>query len=700
MARGRGRRRGPSTSRRAPSSTRRGRGSTRVRRLEDPAAGTSVTLSKGVHLVLELPRGLGRGGDDPGRGRTRVSFAIPWAGMLLLGTTDTPFDGDPRRRRASTDDGGAADPGRGGRRPRRAVRRRRARALRRAARAARRAGGTPRAPRETTISRGPRGMVTVAGGKLTTYRRIALAVLHALRPELGLHRIDRAPATASRCGRPGGRGGRAPRRRPGARRRRCRASRADLRHARRGRARARGRSSRSGRTSRDSRPQVRLRARARVGAHRRGRASPPHDARPHAARHAGRRAGRVEELPRRDPRDRPGDDGHDLPRGRRGAPRPRARLPRAAAALPAAGLGRARSGGDLGERRGGSRGRARARRGRAPPSSRAIGITNQRETTVLWERATGRPVAPAIVWQDRRTAERCRELPAELIRERTGPRPRSVLLGDEARVAARANRRSRPSELAFGTVDSWLVWRLTGGRVHVTDRTNASRTMLLDLDSLEWDDELLALFGVDACACCRASSRSSEVVGEARAPRRDVADRRDRRRPAGRARRATAASARGEAKATYGTGSFVLVHAGDERRRGARGAAATTAAAPGAATRSRARSSSSGAARAVAPRRARHPRSTRRRAEALARQRRVDRTASYFVPALTGLGSPHWDPDARGLITGLTRGTTRAHLVRATLEAIALPGRRRRSTRSRAASTCCGPTAARARTAS
>ena len=146
----------------------------------------------------------------------------------------------------------------------------------------------------------------------------------------------------------------------------------------------------------------------------------------------------------------------------------------------------------------------------APASLDAIAITNQRETTVLWERATGRPVAPAIVWQDRRTAERCLELPADLIRSRTGLVPDPYFSATKLEWLLARTERPR-DELAFGTVDSWLVWKLTGGRVHATDVTNASRTMLLDLDALEWDAELLQLFGVDRSLLPRVVG-SSEVV--------------------------------------------------------------------------------------------------------------------------------------------------------------------------------------------
>ena len=197
-----------------------------------------------------------------------------------------------------------------------------------------------------------------------------------------------------------------------------------------------------------------------------------------------------------------------------------------------------------------------------PSELKAIGIANQRETTVLWQRATGTPVAPAIVWQDRRTAERCAELPAELVRARTGLVPDPYFSATKLEwLLARTD--VPPSELAFGTVDSWLVWKLTGGRVHATDLTNASRTMLLDLDSLDWSDELLELFGVDRALLPRLV-RSSEVVGEAELlgvtlPIAGIAGDQQA------ALFGHGCFDRGEAKATYGTGSFVLANAGAER---------------------------------------------------------------------------------------------------------------------------------------
>jgi glycerol kinase len=299
-----------------------------------------------------------------------------------------------------------------------------------------------------------------------------------------------------------------------------------------------------------------------------------------------------------------------------------------------------------------------------PSELRAIGIANQRETTVLWERSTGRPVGPAIVWQDRRTAERCRELPADLLRARTGlvPDPYFSATKLEWLLARAAAPRS---ELAFGTVDSWLVWKLTGGRVHATDLTNASRTLLLDLDSLDWSDELLGLFGVDRELLPRLVP-SSGVVGEAELlgvtlPVAGIAGDQQA------ALFGHGCFERGEAKATYGTGSFVLAHSGAARGPAPTGLLETVAASGGYALEGAILAS--GAAiqwlrdglgiLADA-------------AESDTLARSVESTGGVsFVPAFAGLGSPHWDADARGVISGITRGTTRAHVVRAALEGIA-----------------------------
>ncbi len=191
----------------------------------------------------------------------------------------------------------------------------------------------------------------------------------------------------------------------------------------------------------------------------------------------------------------------------------------------------------------------------SPQELQAIGITNQRETTVLWGRDSGRPVHHAIVWQDRRTAERCRELPEARLRELTG------LVADPYFSATKlewllANVEAADEPLAFGTVDSWLVWKLTGGRVHVTDETNASRTLLVSLATLDWDEELLDLFGIPR-ELLPEIRPSSGIVGEAELfgatiPIAGIAG----------DQQAALFAAGGSAKATYGTGSFVLAPTG------------------------------------------------------------------------------------------------------------------------------------------
>ena len=295
----------------------------------------------------------------------------------------------------------------------------------------------------------------------------------------------------------------------------------------------------------------------------------------------------------------------------------------------------------------------------------AIGIANQRETTIVWDRRNGRAVAPAIVWQDRRTASRCRELPRELIRERTGLVPDPYFSATKLEwLLARIERRAG---LAFGTVDSWLAWKLTGGDVHVTDPTNASRTMLFDLGSLEWDDELLELFGVERQLLPELCG-SSEVVGEAallgaRVPIAGLAG----------DQQASlfghACFDVGQAKATYGTGSFVLVAAGDAPDAAPAGLLKTAAAGSGRAYAFEGAILASGAAIQWL-RDGLGIIGDAAETEELAVS--VPSTDGvHLVPAFAGLGSPHWEPGARGLVSGLTRGTTRAHVARAALEAIA-----------------------------
>jgi glycerol kinase len=302
---------------------------------------------------------------------------------------------------------------------------------------------------------------------------------------------------------------------------------------------------------------------------------------------------------------------------------------------------------------------------------RAIGITNQRETTIVWDRRDGRPIGRAIVWQDRRTASRCAELPFGLIRERTGLVPDPYFSATKLEWLLREAGSAR--DLAFGTVDSWLVWKLSGGD-HLTDVTNASRTMLLDIGSLEWDEDLLSLFGVPRSVLPQVVASSGELAeGEllgARIPITGVAGDQHA------ALFGQACFAPGQAKATFGTGSFVLVNAGTERSRAPQGILQTVA------WRLRdeppvyALEGSIFVAGAALQwlRDALGLLDDASESEALAR-RLPGNDGVYFVPALTGLGAPHWAPDARGLVTGLTRGTRREHLVRAALEAIAFQTR-------------------------
>jgi glycerol kinase len=312
----------------------------------------------------------------------------------------------------------------------------------------------------------------------------------------------------------------------------------------------------------------------------------------------------------------------------------------------------------------------------------AIGIANQRETTAVWERRSGRPVHRAIVWQDRRTAERCRLLPAELIRARTGLVPDPYFSATKLEWILEHGQLAT-TELAFGTIDSWLVWRLTGGHVHVTDVTNAARTMLLGLDALDWDDELLELFHLDPALLPRVAA-SSEVVGEANllgatVPIAGIAGDQQA------ALFGQACFAPWQAKATYGTGTFVLVNVGESREPAPAGLLETVAAVgPG----MQPQYALEGAVlvSGAAIQWLRDGLELVTSAEELERlAASVDSTGGVtFVPALTGLGAPYWEPQALGVISGLSRGTTKAELARAALEAIAhqvadvvevLPGR-------------------------
>jgi glycerol kinase len=296
----------------------------------------------------------------------------------------------------------------------------------------------------------------------------------------------------------------------------------------------------------------------------------------------------------------------------------------------------------------------------------AIGIANQRETTLLWDKRSGKPVTRAIVWQDRRTAARCAELPVDLIRERTGLVPDPYFSATKLEWLL-ANT-GVAGELAFGTVDAWLLWKLCGE--HATDVSNASRTMLFDIAALDWDDELLALFSVPRSLLPRLVS-SSGVVGEgellgARVPVAGVAGDQQA------ALFGQRCFAPGRAKVTYGTGSFVLVNAGAAPAPAPDGVLRTVAWKLGDDDPVYALEGAVFVAGAAIQWLRDGLGLIESAAETEALARSLDGNAGvYFVPALAGLGAPHWVPEARGLITGLTSGTTRAHVVRAALEAIA-----------------------------
>jgi glycerol kinase len=314
----------------------------------------------------------------------------------------------------------------------------------------------------------------------------------------------------------------------------------------------------------------------------------------------------------------------------------------------------------------------------------AVGITNQRETTLLWERATGAPVHRAIVWQDRRTAPLCDRLRAEghepRARERTGLVLDAYFSGTKLRWlldhVAEAARRAERGELAFGTVDSWLLWKLTGGRVHATDPSNASRTLCLNLRAVDWDDEMLKLLGLPR-AVLPVVLPSSGVFGETvdldwlprGIPVAGIAGDQQA------ALFGQACHAPGQAKNTYGTGCFVLLNTGLVPVASTRGLVSTIAWRLGAAT-SYALEGSVFIAGATLQWLRDGLGIIGQAAESEALAASVPDTGGvYFVPAFVGLGAPYWDMYARGTIVGLTRGTTRAHLVRAALEAIAYQSR-------------------------
>ena len=322
---------------------------------------------------------------------------------------------------------------------------------------------------------------------------------------------------------------------------------------------------------------------------------------------------------------------------------------------------------------------ALAKAGLTARDIRAVGITNQRETTVVWNRKTGAPIYHAIVWQDRRAEPICAALReanmGETIQQKTGLLIDAYFSGSKlqwmldnvpgARAAAEAG------ELAFGTVDSWLIWQLTGGKRHVTDVSNASRTMLFNVHTNQWDDDLLAALRIPKSllpevlpSAADFGKTASDVLGGEIAIGGVAGDQQS-------ALFGQACFKAGMAKNTYGTGCFMLMHTGQKFQTSANGLL-TTSAAQASATPQFALEGSVFVGGAVVQwlrdglRAIEHSGQVQQLAESV-----PDSGGVMMVPAFTGLGAPYWDADARGTITGLTRGSTIAHIARAALESIA-----------------------------
>jgi glycerol kinase len=315
-------------------------------------------------------------------------------------------------------------------------------------------------------------------------------------------------------------------------------------------------------------------------------------------------------------------------------------------------------------------------------SIQAIGITNQRETVVMWDRKTGRPVARAIVWQDRRTARYCDELKEqgreEMFRRKTGLVIDPYFSGTKVKwmldnVPGLRDRAKR-GEIAFGTIDSWLVYRLTGGRIHVTDYSNASRTLLYNIVALEWDEELLALFDIPRAVLPEVRP-SSFVYGRADpemffgvhgVPVSGIGGDQQS------ALFGQCCYTPGMAKNTYGTGSFVLMNTGTEPVFSKEGLLTTIAWGVGNEPVEYALEGAIFITGAAVQWLRDGLQIIKSASETSEMARAVPNNEGvYFVPALVGLGAPHWDPYARGLLIGITRGTTKNHLARAVLESMA-----------------------------
>jgi len=309
----------------------------------------------------------------------------------------------------------------------------------------------------------------------------------------------------------------------------------------------------------------------------------------------------------------------------------------------------------------------------------AIGITNQRETTVVWDKETGTPVYNAIVWQCRRTAEYCDELKAaghdEMVRSKTGLLIDAYFSGTKLRWILEnvpgARQKAEEGKLLFGTIETWLIWKLTGGRVHVTDYSNASRTMMFNINTLEWDDELLALLDIPKCmlpqpmpSSCVYGETSPTVFGGPIKIGGAAGDQQS-------ALFGQTCFKAGEAKNTYGTGAFLLINTGEKPVYSGNGLVTTIAWGLDGKVNYALEGSVFVCGAVIQWLRDEIDiLDNAAQSEEMARQVE-DSCGLYVVPAFVGLGAPHWDPYARGAVLGITRGANKNHLVRAALESMA-----------------------------
>ncbi|MCR5072498.1 MAG: glycerol kinase GlpK [Clostridiales bacterium] len=309
----------------------------------------------------------------------------------------------------------------------------------------------------------------------------------------------------------------------------------------------------------------------------------------------------------------------------------------------------------------------------------AIGITNQRETAIVWDRKTGEPVYNAIVWQCRRTAEYCDFLKQQgydsIIREKTGLLIDAYFSGTKLRWILEnvpgVRERAERGELLFGTVDTWLIWNLSGGKLHVTDYSNASRTMMFNIHTLEWDQQILDLLGIPACmlpevmpSSCVYGPSDPALFGTEIAIAGAAGDQQA-------ALFGQACFHPGEAKNTYGTGGFLLMNTGTEAKRSSNGLITTIAWGYGGTVEYALEGSVFVAGAAIQWLRDEVKLIESAPDSEYFANKVKDTNGCYLVPAFVGLGAPYWDPYARGCLVGLTRGVNQAHIIRATLESLA-----------------------------